>query len=443
MKLRTSITLLMLSTALPCVLAQTHLNVPFAIGTAHAQDAVTDVARQRYEDGVKAFDSGRYEDARTAFLQAYALKKHPAVLLNLGQSELRSGHYEDAGNHLQQFLRQHTGASAQQKTTAEKGIAEAKKKSGFVVVIADANGAQVSIDGVTIGTTPLLDPYFVKPGKHTVYASYQSKSATTQVDAKAGSAAAATLTLGTSGAATPPPPATTSEPPPPPPPATTSQPPPPPPSGTAPMNPYNMPPPANTMDQPPIGPVSGDMGGMGTMQPPPPPDETTPGTREPFFHWYKRKPIAWIGTGVTGLGLISGITFSIFTSYVGGKADEHAAEIKSFVRDNDLGDLKPCAPEDSGKPDAVVTVNGTTVDFNKACGTLREDLADYDTNFALATTGWILFGLGAVGTGTYIALDWYFKKPDSSSAKAEPPKTLMVAPVIAPGHQGLSVFGTF
>ena len=59
---------------------------------AHAQpaDAVTEVARQRYREGVKAYEAGRYEDARSAFLQAYALKRVPAVLLNLGQSELRT-----------------------------------------------------------------------------------------------------------------------------------------------------------------------------------------------------------------------------------------------------------------------------------------------------------------------------------------------------------------
>jgi hypothetical protein len=85
--------------------------LPVAEPLAHAQgapppaDSVTVIARQRYNDGVAAFDAGRFEDARAAFLQAYALKHHPAVLLNLGQSEMRSGHYDDGGNHLQQFLR--------------------------------------------------------------------------------------------------------------------------------------------------------------------------------------------------------------------------------------------------------------------------------------------------------------------------------------------------
>src|SRR5215207_7089403 len=111
----------------------------FAQQPSTAPDPVTEVARQRYEEGVKAYDAGRYEDARGAFLQAYALKRHPAVLLNLGQSELKSAHYEDAGNHLQQFLRMHTSASAAQKTAAEKGISDAKKKTAFIILIIDAN----------------------------------------------------------------------------------------------------------------------------------------------------------------------------------------------------------------------------------------------------------------------------------------------------------------
>src|SRR5262245_5087242 len=87
--------------------------------SAHAQqvDAVTEVARARYKEGVKAYEAGKFEDARAAFLQAYALKRVPAVLLNLGQSELRTAppHLEDAGNHLQQFLREHTGATPDEK----------------------------------------------------------------------------------------------------------------------------------------------------------------------------------------------------------------------------------------------------------------------------------------------------------------------------------------
>jgi hypothetical protein len=440
MKLRASAAALMLSITLPSLLTEAGISSPVSAPNALAQDAVTEVARQRYEEGVKAFDTGRYEDARSAFLQAYALKRHPAVLLNLGQSELRSGHYEDAGNHLQQFLRLHASASPEQKKTAEKGIADAKKKAGFIIVIVDANGANVSIDGVAVGMTPLLDPVFVTPGKHTLVATYQNKSATTQVDAKAGSAAAATLTLGTAGSAV------ASAPPQPPPSepgsgSGASSPSSPPPGSSAPLGPPPSAPTSSTTDTSPLLPtISTQTGSTGSMEP----DTGVTGQREPFFSWYKRKPIAWAGTGVAVIGLTGGIAFSIAAANVGAKADDHATQIRDFVRQNNLrnsdGTYKaPCSQDGSGDL-SFVNSEGTTVSFNTACTVLREDLSDYDTNFAIATVGWVLFGVGVVGTGVYAAMDWYFAPPKKTSSG---PRITAIAPIVSPTHQGIGVIGSF
>src|SRR3954462_6577807 len=57
-----------------------------AVGTAAAQsDGETEIARQRFLEGVRHYDQHDYDKARLAFLQAYLLKPHPAVLLNLAQ----------------------------------------------------------------------------------------------------------------------------------------------------------------------------------------------------------------------------------------------------------------------------------------------------------------------------------------------------------------------
>src|SRR5713101_3208360 len=82
-------------------------SVAVAVPRAHAQDkdAVVEMARRRFQEGVKYFDQKRYEEARAAFLQAYALKRHPAVLLNLAQCELRSGHNLEAARHFAAYLR--------------------------------------------------------------------------------------------------------------------------------------------------------------------------------------------------------------------------------------------------------------------------------------------------------------------------------------------------
>src|SRR5262245_5903972 len=157
-------------TALVCLLALTAPALAplgsWGSSAAYAQDNITKMAREKFLEGVKSYDAGRYDEARVSFLQAYSLKRHPAVLFNLGQSELKSNHVEEGGNHLQQFLREATDASEDQKKSAREGIADAQRRTGFVILIVDAGGSELSIDGKTIGKSPLLDPYFVSPGAH-------------------------------------------------------------------------------------------------------------------------------------------------------------------------------------------------------------------------------------------------------------------------------------
>src|ERR1043165_2669800 len=76
-----------------------------------ADDATTTQARARLKEGVEAFDKGRYEEARLAFLQAYTLKKHPSVLLNLAQSTAKSNHPLEAAKYFKQFLKEWTRAA--------------------------------------------------------------------------------------------------------------------------------------------------------------------------------------------------------------------------------------------------------------------------------------------------------------------------------------------
>src|SRR6187549_2744232 len=81
--------------------------------TAAAQsDGETEVARQRFLEGVKHYDQKDFDKARLAFLQAYLLKPHPAVLLNLAQSELRAGRFADAAQNFAKYVRENPGAEA-------------------------------------------------------------------------------------------------------------------------------------------------------------------------------------------------------------------------------------------------------------------------------------------------------------------------------------------
>jgi len=145
------------------------LSLSFA-PTARAQDdAVTVQARARFKEGVDAFDKGKFEEARLAFLQAYTLKKHPSVLLNLAQSSAKSNHYLEASKYFQQFLREATTANADQRKSAESGLAEVRTKLGRIAVDAPP-GTDVTIDDQRAGTTP-FEPVDVEIGTHTVKSS--------------------------------------------------------------------------------------------------------------------------------------------------------------------------------------------------------------------------------------------------------------------------------
>lgn len=93
-------------------------------------DSSTVEARARFREGVALYDEGKYEAARAKFKQAYALKQHPDVLLNLGWSSLKSGHPQEAEESFSNYLRDAKDASPAKRAEAEKGLAQARQAGG-------------------------------------------------------------------------------------------------------------------------------------------------------------------------------------------------------------------------------------------------------------------------------------------------------------------------
>jgi hypothetical protein len=132
-----------------------------------AEDPTTAMARARFKEGVDFYDKGEFEQARASFLQAYALKKHPAVLLNLAWSCVKSGHPLESDRYFKQFLAEGKDITEKQRADANDGLAQARAKLGRIEVVAAA-GTEVTIDGDRIGTAPLAEPVVVEAGAHTV-----------------------------------------------------------------------------------------------------------------------------------------------------------------------------------------------------------------------------------------------------------------------------------
>jgi hypothetical protein len=162
-------------------------------GTCHAQDAVTDEARRRFQEGVRYYDQRQYDKSRLAFLQAYALKPHPAVLLNLAQSELRAGRHADAAGNFAKYIRENPNAEAMDHALA--AFEEARKRVVEVNVAVNQPEAVITVDGQQVGKSPLPDPLYVDPGAHNIGAEREGARASNLLRAEAGQRLYVTLEL--------------------------------------------------------------------------------------------------------------------------------------------------------------------------------------------------------------------------------------------------------
>jgi len=171
-----------------------------------ASAAEADRARELYRDGDKAFRAGRFEEARTAFLAAWSLKKHWQVAATLGDTELRTKRYRDAAEHITFALREGGASmSAAQVQNLRKALEEAKRHVGEVKLEVTPADADVTVDGALIGLSPLTDPAFLEPGAHVVEAKKLGHVARREsVEARAGAVTSLRVELAAEGAVTPP-----------------------------------------------------------------------------------------------------------------------------------------------------------------------------------------------------------------------------------------------
>ena len=160
--------------------------LPPRVAFAQVDDTTTKMARARFQEGVAFFDKHEYEQARAAFLQAYALRKHPVVLLNLAQSSLKSGHTLEAARYFQQFLHDYSSATQAQRSDAETGLADANTKLGRIDVTSAPSGAEIWVDDQREGIAPFDHPIEVEPGAHAVGARGRGGDESVQVTATAG-----------------------------------------------------------------------------------------------------------------------------------------------------------------------------------------------------------------------------------------------------------------
>ncbi len=173
-------------------------------------------ASAKYEEGVKAQKAGQHDKAREALSASFKLKETPETALVLAKSEMALSKPRDAAEHLGWYLRAAQSAKPEDKQAAEKLFAEAKTKVGSLVINVDADGAEVLVDNVVVGVTPLKAPIFLDAGSRNIEARKEGATAINKpMDIAAGSEGTLDLSLKKVEPLPPPPPPPLPPPPPP------------------------------------------------------------------------------------------------------------------------------------------------------------------------------------------------------------------------------------
>jgi hypothetical protein len=356
--------------------------------TARAQsDGETEIARQRFLEGVKHYDQHDYDKARLAFLQAYLLKPHPAVLLNLAQSQLRAGRYAEAAENFAKYVRENPGAEAM--SHAKAAFEEARDKVGEVSVEVNATGAVINVDGTDVGKSPLPYAVYMMPGRHTVRATKGGLSADESLEATAGQRLYVTLALPEGSRRAP----------------TTG-------AGAAVAA---APPPALASS------AAGATDARELSAAPATPVETDPQSHG-FFPWLGSSPLAVTTVTVGGMALVTSAVLAGFANTRYASANNARNQIMTALEDyveagNLVGSAVPCGPEGiANRPqsfDSRVSqenVEKVSGQFANACARFTERS---DSGDKLKTLSLISLGVGAFATvGTIV---WYFSDTGGSS----------------------------
>lgn len=195
---------------------------------ARAQDSAAQ-AREHFARGVANFDGRRFLQALEDFQRAYAVRPHPAVLVNIANCFVQLQRYPEAVIHFERYLAESRNLPEDQRRESEQALEEARTHIGELLFDIQPAGATVRVDGRDVGRAPFSRPLVVPAGPHRIEVSAPGmQTASRVVDVEGGMTANVRLALSAGGAAPPPPPPNGDRPPPPP-----HQPPPPPPPPAA------------------------------------------------------------------------------------------------------------------------------------------------------------------------------------------------------------------
>jgi len=123
-------------------------------------------ARTKLVEGGEMLKQGDYKDALVRFQEAYDLVPSPKIQYNFGLAYMGLGRSTAAMEAFDKFLSEAPDASPDLRANAERYRSTLSTQTASVSVVCDVDGAEISADGRSYGTTPRALPLRLDPGPH-------------------------------------------------------------------------------------------------------------------------------------------------------------------------------------------------------------------------------------------------------------------------------------
>lgn len=136
-------------------------------GRVFADEADKVKARQHFRQGVESFDQRRFGNALAEFEQSYELYPAYTTLFNVGQVQVALGHPVQAIDAFEKFLSDGGASiSPRQRASVEAELKAQRERVGDIKVTVEPDGAEIRVDGESVGKAPLNAVVRVAAGHH-------------------------------------------------------------------------------------------------------------------------------------------------------------------------------------------------------------------------------------------------------------------------------------
>ncbi len=131
-------------------------------------------AKQRFDRGFELYNEGEYPLALIEFNRAYELVPNYRVLYNIGQVCIQLAQYANARRALEEYrTKGGDELPVERREAVARDLAMLDRRTAFLMITTNVPGAEVLVDDVVVGKTPLGPALLVDAGVHRISARLQ------------------------------------------------------------------------------------------------------------------------------------------------------------------------------------------------------------------------------------------------------------------------------